>query len=257
MSAPNVASQALGPLWRWSMQALFLVALLAVWYVVSEARLVSPLLLPHPAAVYREFLSLAAAAGFWSDVGVTLSTFLAAYGCAVVAGFVVGVPLGTNRFAYDVSYPILSGIFSIPLIILYPLTLYVAGLGPTSKIVFAGTYGFFPVVLAAMAGVANVPPRFSRYVRSVGATRWQTAWRVLLPAALPEILSGLRVAFVITFSSVIAGEMIAAFSGVGRSISYNAEIMEPARMYALISVVVVFAAVANTAMSRLRSGAAA
>lgn len=235
-------------------QALFVFILLGIWYAVAEMNFVSPLLLPHPVAVFNELKVMAAGAQFWTDVTVTLLSIVVAYALAVIAGLVVGVAVGQSRFAYDVFNPIFSAIFSIPLIILYPLALYLAGIGPASKIIFAASYGFFPIVLAAMSGFSNIPVKYTRYVKALGAGAWLTTRRLLIPAALPEMLNGLRVGFVVTFASVVAGEMIAAFQGIGRAISYNSEILEPARMYALIVVVVVFAAIVNTAMSRLKAG---
>lgn len=237
-------------------QALFVVVLIGVWYAATAMNLVSPLLLPRPTTVFHELIVMAAGTQFWSDVTVTLLSIMVAYALAVLAGLVVGVAVGQNRFAYDVLNPIFSAIFSIPLIILYPLALYLAGIGPASKIIFAASYGFFPIVLAAMSGFSNIPAKYTRYVSALGANKWLVTRRLLIPAALPEMLNGLRVGFVVTFASVVAGEMIAAFQGIGRAISYNGEILEPARMYALIVVVVIFAAVVNAAMSRLKTGQA-
>jgi ABC-type nitrate/sulfonate/bicarbonate transport system permease component len=242
---------------RLVIQSLFVIALIAAWFVIVEIGIVSPLLLPSPVAVFDEIRALVSLATFWTDVTVTILSIVAAYSLAIVSGLVVGVVVGQNRFAYDVFSPIFSGLFAIPLIILYPLALYVAGIGPASKIIFAATYGFFPIVLAAMSGFANIPPRYIRYVNTLGANSWLVTRKLLIPAALPEMLNGLRVSFVVTFASVIAGEMIAAFYGVGRSISYNAEILEPARMFALIFFVVLFAAAVNMATSRLKTGAPA
>lgn len=258
-AAPVTPASGLGSrlegLARLAVQALFVAALVAVWFGAVAFGLVSPLLLPSPVAVFGELRVLVSSAPFWTDVTVTILSIVAAYGLAVTAGLAVGVAVGQNRFAYDVLNPILSNLFAIPLIILYPLALYFAGIGPASKIVFAAGYGFFPIALAAMAGFANIPVRYTRYVRTLGASSWLVTRRLLIPAALPEILNGLRVGFVVTFASVIAGEMIAAFDGVGRAISYNAEILEPARMYALIVTVVLFAVVVNAATSRLKTGA--
>lgn len=251
----RTAAPRLEALRRLVIQALFVVTLIGTWFTAVQYEFVSPLLLPSPVAVLDELAALVALSPFWTDVAVTMLTIMAAYALAVVAGLAVGIVVGQNRFAYDVFNPIFSSIFAIPLIILYPLALYVAGIGPASKIIFAAAYGFFPIVLAAMSGFANIPPRYIRYVSTLGANSWLATRKLLIPAALPEMLNGLRVGFVVTFASVIAGEMIASFRGIGRAISYNAEILEPARMFALIIVVVIFAAIVNTATSRLKSGA--
>lgn len=256
-SPASISGERIDVVRRLVIQTLFVIGVIGVWYGVVAKGLISPLLLPPPVAVFNEIVTLASAAPFWGDVGITLLSIVISYALALLTGLAAGILIGRNRFAYDVFNPILSSLFSVPLIILYPLALYIAGIGPASKIIFAATSGFFPIALAAMSGFANVPQKYIRYTRTLGAGTWLVTRRLLIPAALPEMLNGLRVGFVITFASVIAGEMIAAFGGVGRAISYNAEIFEPARMYALIAAVVVFAAVVNAAVSRLRTGAPA
>lgn len=262
MSAPSISSNGVpsvrrddSRVRRMAMQVLFLLSLIAAWHALTHWGLVNALILPSPLAVFDEFRHLVVAPMFWHDVSITLVSIVVAYLIAAMAGILVGVLVGQNRFAYDVFNPILASLFSIPLIILYPLALYLAGVGPLSKIIFAATYGFFPIALSTMSGMRNIPGRFVRFIRTLGDDFWLELRKVYLPAALPEVLNGLRVSFVITFASVVAGEMIAAFSGLGRSISYNAEILELPRMYALIVAVVVFAGIINAAMSSLKTKA--
>ncbi len=230
----------------------FILLLLGLWYAVTAFGYVSKLLLPSPQSVVQELSGLLTKSDFWFDVWITLTSIIQAYGLAVVAGVVLGSLIGQSKFAYDVFQPIFAGAFAIPLIIIYPMILYLAGIGPLSKILFGAIYGFLPVALAAMSAFANVPAKWRRYAATLTTNQWLVTRRVLIPAAIPELLSGLRISYVVTFASVIAGEMIAAFAGLGRVISYNAEVLEPARMYAAIMVVIAFAALVNSLMSRLQ-----
>jgi ABC-type nitrate/sulfonate/bicarbonate transport system permease component len=235
-----------------TVQALFLVALLALWHGVTAGGFVSKLLLPSPVAVAQELSSLLQKPDFWHDVWITLTSIVQAYVLAVIGGLILGSLIGQSKFAYDVFQPLFAGAFAVPLIIIYPLILFLAGIGPLSKIIFAAIYGFLPVALAAMSAFANVPLKWRRYAATLTSNKRLITQRVLIPAAIPELMSGLRISYVVTFASVIAGEMIAAFAGLGRIISYNAEVLEPARMYAAIVVVILFAALVNWLMARLQ-----
>jgi ABC-type nitrate/sulfonate/bicarbonate transport system permease component len=232
-------------------QTGFLLLLLLAWWAITAAGLVTPLFLPGPAAVGTALLAELPSAEFWDNAGTTLFSAASAYLIAVAAGFAAGLLIGRNRFARDVFEPLLAGVFAVPLVIFFPLILLVAGIGPASKIIFAAIYGFFPVALNTIAGFAQVESRYVTFATTAGASRCQTFRRLLLPAALPQIVAGLRIAFVITFASVIAGEMIASISGLGHDIRDASDMMEPARMFAVIVVIVIATGAVNAVLSRL------
>ena len=226
-------------------QAGFLLLVLLVWWAITAFALVAPLFLPGPAAVLDALITTLPTAEFWDNALTTIFSAASAYLIAIVAGFGAGMLIGRRRFAREVFEPLLAGIFSVPLVIFFPLILLLVGIGPLSKIVFAAIYGFFPVALNTIGGFARVESRYVTFATTLGASRWQSFRRLLLPAALPQIVAGLRIAFVITFASVIAGEMIASVSGLGHSIRDASDMMEPARMFAVIAVIVVATGAVN------------
>jgi ABC-type nitrate/sulfonate/bicarbonate transport system permease component len=147
--------------------------------------------------------------------------------------------------------PLLAGFYSVPIILFLPLYVLFFGLGPGSKIALGTTISFFPIVLNTIAGFGYVEKIFIVAARSMGASDLQMFRYVLLPAAFPVILTGLRIGFTVTLLSVLGSETIASLAGLGHRIVNLAENMEMPRMFAYIAFVVVIAVFLNTVVSAL------
>jgi ABC-type nitrate/sulfonate/bicarbonate transport system permease component len=235
----------------------FLAIACAAWYWSTATGSVSRLFLPEPAAVWSAFSRLVATDQFWSAVQVTLTTIAQAYAIALIAGMAAGYAVSRSRFLNDVLEPVIAGLFTIPITLFFPMFILFFGIGTGSKIAYGATYAFFPIALSTIAAFANVEPHFLRAARSMGATRWDTFRHVLMPAAFPVVLNGMRIAFFICFASVLGGETLSSVAGVGRNIAMAAELMEPARMYAWIAFVVLTAVTLNLLVSGFERRSAA
>ncbi len=235
--------------WAHLIQLGFVVIVAAAWYWSTATGSVSRLFLPAPAAVWFSFSQLVVTRQFWSAVQVTLMTVAQAYAIAVVGGILAGYVISRSRFRIDVLEPIIAGLFTIPITLFFPIFILFFGIGTASKVAYGATYAFFPIVLNTIASFANVEPHFLRAARSMGASRWDTFRHVLIPSALPVLLSGMRIGFFICFAAVLGGETLSSIAGVGRNIALAAELMEPARMFAWIAFVVLTALVLNLVLS--------
>src|SRR5262249_45837317 len=160
-----------------------------------------------------------------------------------------------SQYLIRVFEPLLAGIYSIPIILFLPLYVLFFGLGPWSKIALGSTISFFPVVLNTIAGFGYIDAIFIVAARSMGASDYQMFRHVLLPAALPIILTGLRIGFTVALLAVLGSETIASLAGLGHRIVQLAEGMESPRMFAYIAFVVAIAALLNTAVSMLENRA--
>jgi ABC-type nitrate/sulfonate/bicarbonate transport system permease component len=236
-----------------AIQLAFIVAALGAWYVAGSTGAISPLFLPRVEAVWSAFVALVQTNQFWSAVGVTLSTIVEAYVIAIVFGVLAAYLITRSRFLVRVFEPIVSGLFAIPITLFLPLSILLFGIGPASKVAYGAAYGFFPIALNTIAGLAGVERRYLDAARSMGMSRAGTFRHVLFPAAFPVILTGLRIGFFICFASVLGGETISSVSGVGRNIALAAELMEPARMYAWIVFVIVVALILNAAVTAVEN----
>ncbi|MBV9970106.1 MAG: ABC transporter permease [Xanthobacteraceae bacterium] len=227
----------------------FVLLVAVAWYLSTATGSVSRLFLPAPEAVWLAFSRLVVTRQFWSAVEVTLVTVAQAYAIAVVAGLLAGYAISRSRFRIDVLEPIIAGLFTIPITLFFPIFILFFGIGTASKVAYGATYAFFPIVLNTIASLANVEPHFLRAAKSMGASSWDTFRHVLIPSALPSLLGGMRIGFFICFAAVLGGETLSSVAGVGRNIALAAELMEPARMYAWITFVVVTALTLNLVLS--------
>ena len=236
-----------------AVQVTFLIALLVLWYLATTRWRVSPLLLPNPVVVLRDFWSILTTGEFIGDLRVTLTELVSAFGIAASSGLLVGYLISRSQYRIQVFEPLFAGIYSVPIILFLPLYVLLFGLGPASKIALGATISFFPIALNTIAGFGYVERTLVTAARSMGASDLQLFRYVLLPAALPIILTGMRMGFTVALLSIIGSETIASLAGLGHRIVYLAEGMEMAPMFAYIVFVVAIAAILNTLVSALEA----
>src|SRR5262245_53817627 len=234
-------------------QIMFLIVLLVLWYLATTKWGVSHLLLPNPVKVYDELKDVLASGEFIPDLRITLTELAIAFALSSLSGITLGYLLSRSQFLIRVFEPLLSGVYSVPIILFLPLYVLFFGLGPASKIALGTTISFFPIVLSTIAGFGYVDRMYVVAARSMGASDFQLFRHVLLPAAFPVILTGLRMGFTVALLSILGSETIASLAGLGHKIVHLAEAMEMARMFAYIVFVVAIAASLNTLVSTLEA----
>jgi ABC-type nitrate/sulfonate/bicarbonate transport system permease component len=232
-------------------QVGFLVGLFLLWYLGTTYWGVSHLLLPNPVKVWAELKDVLATGEYVPDLKVTLTELVVAFAISCTSGVTLGYFISRSPFAIRVFEPLLAGIYSVPIILFLPLYVLFFGLGPGSKIALGTTISFFPIILNTIAGFGYVDKIFITAARSMGASDIQMFRYVLLPAALPVILTGLRIGFTVALLSILGSETIASLAGLGHRIVHLAEGMETARMFAYIAFAVAIAATLNTITTTL------
>jgi len=241
------------PLAMRAVQVAFLALLLGLWFFAVGAAHVHRLLLPDPVNVWVEMRALAVSGALWNAARVTLTTVGEAYGLAVAFGILIGFSISRSRHAVRLFEPILSGIFAIPLTLFFPLFILFFGIGTGSKLAYGGLYALLPVAMTSIAAFARVDPGLIRGARSMGARPWALLRRVYLPAALPGILNGMRIALVICVAAVLGGETLASTAGVGYAIKLAEELMDIPRLYAWLAFVVLASFALNLLLSAVES----
>ncbi len=236
-----------------AVQAAFLIALILLWYLATSRWHVSPLLLPDPVAVLRDFWGILRTGEFIADLRVTLTELAAAFAIAATSGLVIGYLISRSQYRIRVFEPLFAAIYSIPIILFLPLYVLFFGLGPASKIALGATISFFPIALSTVAGFGYVDKVLVTAARSMGASDYQLFRYVLLPAALPIILTGMRMGFTVALLAIIGSEAIASLAGLGHRIVHLAEAMETAQMFAYIAFVVAIVAILNAVVSALEA----
>jgi ABC-type nitrate/sulfonate/bicarbonate transport system permease component len=229
------------------------VALVALWYLATTRWGVSRILLPNPVEVVRALGNVLATAEYANDLRVTLTELAIAFAISISAGITLGFLISRTGFRIRVFDPLLSAIYSVPLILFLPLYVLWFGLGPPSKIALGATISFFPIVLSTVAGFRRVDAMMVTAARSMGASDLQLFRFVLLPAAFPVIIAGARLGFTVALLSIIGSETLASLAGLGHKIVELSEGMEMPRMFAYIAFVVAIAAILNIVVSRLEA----
>jgi NitT/TauT family transport system permease protein len=248
-AAPAGAS---GARWRLSPVALrwlCLAVLLALWEIAPRAGWVPGVILATPSAAltegFAEWDLFAAALAF--TFGEILVSLAFAYGI----GGVLGLLIGLSPFGRRAALPLLSSFYALPLVVIYPVMTAWFGIGPASKIWFASLYGVFPVILATAAGVQLVDTRLILMARAQGAKLWPMMTEVIIPAALPAVISGLRVGGALVTVGVVVAEMLASTDGIGFLITQNRTMFRTPQVYFGILLVLVLAGALDTLISRL------
>ncbi len=223
--------------------ALLLAGALVVWLLLF--RWAGPEALSPPGATLARAGEFLMSAQFWRHAAATGLAFL--YGCAIalVGGLALGLGLGANRLAGEVGEPILTTLYAIPKITLYPVILLVFGLGISAKVAFGALHGIFPVALFCIGALKNTSPALLKTARVLRLSSAETARCVLLPAALPEILAGLRIGFSTTLLGTLIGELFASDRGIGFILLRAMEAHKVEDIMALTLLLFAFAGAAN------------
>lgn len=218
---------------------LVVLLLLVGWELLPRLGLVPVLFLPPLtltlSALYGE------AGEFGMHMLVTLQEAALALVFACGGGILCGILLGSSFRFRKLLLPVVSSAYAVPLVVLYPLFTAWFGIGMESKIVFASVYGFLPTLLGAAAGVQTIDRSLVVTARSMGASRAQQVRHVLLPAAMPVVLSSLRIGGALAIVGVVVAEMLMSTAGIGFLISRYRTMLDSPRVFAAIVLVLLLA----------------
>ena len=232
-----------------AVQVGFLLSLLLAWHLLTATGMVNPLILPTVPSVWKEFTLLVASGSYWPHLQVTLYEYFVAISIAIPSGLVIGYLVSRSRYAIRVFDPLFSSLYAVPLIILLPVYILYFGLGPGSKMAVGATIGFFPVVLNTIAGFGTVDPLYVTAARSMGATGTQMFRHVMVPAAFPVVLTGMRIGLILAFLSILGTETIVSLSGLGHQIVTLGELLKTSAMFAYIAFAIIFSFLLNWVVS--------
>ncbi|MDF9110634.1 taurine ABC transporter permease TauC [Escherichia coli] len=232
--------------WRWPLSRQVtlsigtLAVLLTVWWTVAALQLISPLFLPPLQQVLAKLLTIAGPQGFmdatlWQHLAASLTRIVLALLAAVVIGIPVGIAMGLSPTVRGILDPVIELYRPVPPLAYLPLMVIWFGIGETSKILLIYLAIFAPVAMSALAGVKSAQQVRIRAAQSLGASRAQVLWFVILPGALPEILTGLR------WSTLVAAELIAATRGLGFMVQSAGEFLATDVVLAGIAVIAIIA----------------
>ncbi|MGK0601104.1 taurine ABC transporter permease TauC [Yokenella regensburgei] len=249
--------------WRWpfsrqlTLSTATLLVVLAVWWAVAALQLISPLFLPPPGQVLHKLVTIAGAQGFmdatlWQHLAASLTRILIALLAATIIGIPVGIAMGLSPTLRGILDPLIELYRPVPPLAYLPLMVIWFGIGETSKILLIYLAIFAPVVMSALAGVKSTQQVRVRAAQSLGASRLQVLWFVILPGALPEMLTGLRIGLGVGWSTLVAAELIAATRGLGFMVQSAGEFLATDVVLAGIAVIAAIAFVLELGLRALQ-----
>jgi NitT/TauT family transport system permease protein/taurine transport system permease protein len=236
---------------RWAI----IVLLLILWEVLPRIGAISPLFLPP--------LSEAVRIGIidWHDYAAALWVTLGEVAIALIfacgGGILGGALLGSVPVLRTVLLPVVSSLYAVPIVIIYPLLTVWLGIGPASKIAFASIGGLFPTILATAAGIRTIDPNLLLAARSMGATLWQRILFVAIPAAIPTVLAGLRLGGVLVIVGVVVSEMLISSAGIGYLVTRYRTVLDSAHVFAAVLLIVLVTLIYDTLARMLERRASA
>ena len=196
---------------RWTSVALLLVA----WEAVCRLHLVPPVMLPAPSIVLAATLESFGQTRFLADFGHTLYRLFLALFISIALGVSAGVACAQSRLGPLVLEPVVRVLSPLPKIAFFPAMLMIFGFGDPGRVLLVVSDAIFPVLLAAYHGARAVDEKLLWSARAAGMPASRCLWRVVLPAAAPGILTGVRISVVIGCIVVFFCEMVAPGDGLG------------------------------------------
>lgn len=217
---------------RWMWPLLLLIALGFAWEIAVRVNDTPRWMLPPPSAIFASFRD------DWrmllDHTRVTLVEVLLGFALAFVAGIGTGIAIDSSRIIERTIYPLLIASQTIPMVVLAPLMLIWFGYGLLPKVLIAALVAFFPLAVNTVDGLRSGDREILALLRSMGASRWQRFRLAKVPAALPSIFSGARIAVAFGVIGAVFGELVGAKEGLGYFMTRQAAQFETARVFAAI-----------------------
>jgi NitT/TauT family transport system permease protein len=225
-------------------------ALLLLWELVP-ARPALRLWLSSPSQIFQTLAGWIAEGSVWGHLGATLQAMLIGYVIGCGAGVGLGFVFGLMPRTYLVISPCISALYALPKVALVPLFILVLGIGIASKVALVALTVFFIVLNSTIDGVRDVDVDLTRVLTLMGASRLEIVAKVLMPATLAWIFTGMRISVRYAFTGTLLAELIGSNRGLGYLIEYNTGIFNATGAYAAVFIIVVVSVGMSEALIRL------
>lgn len=220
-----------------SMIFVFLV-FIGGWELLTRLQVVSPIILPTPMETFWDLVFVGQnliGAGYMLDaLWITILEVVYGFALAMLLGFSLGIIVGETAFGERAILPYLVAIDTMPKVAFAPLFVAWLGFAIASKVALAAFIATFPIVIGTAAGIHSADENARMLFKTMGATRWQTLWKMKLPTGLPQIFTGLKIAAVGVMAGAITGEFLGGGKGFGELIRVAGSQLNTPRVFSLI-----------------------
>ncbi len=221
------------------------IVVIAAWQWLWSAGKISPLFFTGPSSIVVRFQEEWTMGRLKQDLAYSGANFVIGVGLAIAAGVVMGVIIGWYRRLAMIFEPFLTALYSTPRVALIPLILIWFGIGMWSKVFIVFINAFFPVLINTIGGVKAADNDLLRAARAYCASDWQTFTTVVIPGAVPFILTGVRQAVSLGLIGVVVGEMFGGSEGIGYMVNYGGQTFQTDTVF-LGVVIIAFAGIVLT-----------
>jgi NitT/TauT family transport system permease protein len=223
---------------------------LGFWEWASD-RIVSEFWISSPSLIASALVKMAATGVLFENVYMTVGEGLAGFVSGALAGTLVGVIFGANRLVAKTLDPYLIGFYSIPRVALIPLFILWFGIGFQTKVIYTGLLVFFPVFMNTLSGVRDVNQDLIDVIRVMGASRWDTVRKILIPSALAWLFAGLQISVPYALIGAVVAEMFTSNVGLGYLISLYANQFDTASLFGTLLVTTLLGLLLNKLVAQV------
>lgn len=194
------------------------IVFLVLWEILSRTGILDARILPPPSSVAQTAVSMVREESLIQHTVTTVVRFLVGLFFGCIPGIFIGLAMGMSRWTFAVLNPLVAVFYPVPRIALFPLVLILIGMNETSNIIMIALGPFFTMLIAALGGVMTMDPIYREVARNFRATSSQLYFKVMLPAAMPAVMSGLRISLGLGLLGTVAVEFLVGDTGLGHVI---------------------------------------
>jgi NitT/TauT family transport system permease protein len=194
---------------------LTLIIVVVIWQVIVSAKIYPTFIIPSPLLVVNKGIQVVADGSLFYHAGVTFGNVVVGLLVGLILAVSLGYMIAKTPLLEDFLSPIIVAVQSAPVVAYAPLLVIWFGSGPTSKIVTGALIVFFPMLMNTIVGIRTVPQPLRDLMNSMRATRWQTFTKLEVPAAMPILISGLKISATLAVIGAVVGEFVSANAGLG------------------------------------------
>ena len=219
------------------MRFLFIGMVLVAWEAAARSGLWSKILFPSLVNIGQELLLFFTRSASLMEAWTSLYRALGGFALAAVVGILLGILMGRSKTVAGLLDPLFSGTYAVPKLALFPIFIFVFGIGSLSKVALVFLECLYPIVIMSYAGARNVSRIFLWSAQNMGASRADILRRVVIPATAPFIFAGFRVAVPVAMIVVVITEMVSSADGLGYLVIYSLSSLRTDRMLAVVAVI--------------------
>src|SRR5215472_3352656 len=221
-------------------------AFLVIWEAAARLDLINPVVVSNPSRIAEAFVAQLQSGAIFADLRVSLIEFAVGFALSLAVGIGLGIAMGLNRLTEYAIDPFVWFLYSSPLIAFYPLIIVWLGFGFATVVAITFLLSFVSILVNTLAGVQSVDPQLVRAVRAFGGRRLDVIRKVILPAAVPLIIAGMRIGLGRALHGVVLGEMFSSNAGLGYRITFYAAHLRTADVFVPLVILVVIGILINS-----------